>query len=59
MKNSTVIIENEVLRKIKKGHIRDFKKEQGALDGRFKTQTVQSKKKYSKKDRRLNKTVIL
>ena len=52
-----ISIDQETLRKIKRGHVRQQKKEQGAFDGRFKTKAVESKKKYSKKDRRNNKKV--
>ena len=57
MKNEVVTIDQETLRKIKRGHVRQQKKEQGAFDGRYQTKAVQSKKKYNKKDRRENKKV--
>jgi hypothetical protein len=49
MKKSKITIDQETLRKIKRGHARQMKKEQGAFDGRFKTRADKDKSKYSRK----------
>ncbi len=41
--------DKEVLRAIEKGIVREEQKEQGALDGRFRSKVVPSKKKYKRK----------
>ncbi len=49
MKNSVVIVPEEVVRKIKSGHLREERMEQGFCDGRFRPRVVIDKKKESSK----------
>jgi hypothetical protein len=47
--------EQKKLFKIKQGHVRELKKEHGALDGRFRTRSVKDKSVYDRNVKHKNR----
>jgi len=50
-------ITKETLLKIKQGHVRQLKKEHGAMDGRFMTKVVKNKKDYKRHEKHKNRFI--
>jgi hypothetical protein len=54
MKKFKITIDNETVEKINRSKRREARKEAGLNDGRFNTQVVKNKKKYSRKNKHKN-----